>query len=289
LQLLHVYSSFVLYTHDSFLFAGLCLLNMESAESQQATPAKTLPAEKALQYAKVLVRAYQQSKYNPLFVRHNPAREPVDDYITEFETRCQLFTRFLKCVVSSNFFNPELAIKSLDSIVFAIVMVAPIGVLQKALSDQRHRDAWVISFFGMTTHNSANLIVKRCRPGFSVTGSLDFQEPNIAPLSFAIMRADEYAVVEVLPSASTPRPCAFSLILITLILSAKSEIIILVFLPARAIQWRPIYSPPYAARRITLNCYRYFRFFRAKIAECDSFLWGVPTRASVETSPTCFA
>ncbi|KAL9477342.1 hypothetical protein ACSS6W_007183 [Trichoderma asperelloides] len=114
---------------------------------------------------RALVKAYRDNKDIRTIVHHQPASEPIDDYITEFETRCQLFARFQECTNACNFLAWEF---TLNATVFAIVMVAPIGILQRALSDQQHRDAWLINYFGMTENRAAD-VVKRYRPGWHVT------------------------------------------------------------------------------------------------------------------------
>lgn len=112
-----------------------------------------------------LVKAYRENKHIRTIIHHQPASEPIDDYITEFETRCQLFAKFQECTDSTNFLARK---RALNATVFAIVMVAPIAILQTTLSSPKNRDKWLINYFGMVQDRAAE-VVKYYKPGCQVT------------------------------------------------------------------------------------------------------------------------
>lgn len=314
--LLVPYSPSVTCARDSFLFAGLRLLNMESAESpaspeppeplipEEPNNIQESPTQRKLQVLfekfrtnghflaffeayqsnshlwslllrlqteenlQALLRVYNENKHIRHLIRHQPESEPIEDYITEFKTRCQLYKKFVKCATSTNLLAKKT--KSLSATVFAIIMVAPVPILQTALSDQSHRDAWLIGYFGMTEPYAA-AVVKRYKPGWTMTTKLVPRSNVLPPYTVETQREDFDTAAAVLLPASIPQDlqsCAL-LLMYLLFHSAKLAMIIPVFLLACAIQRRHIYSLPIATHRVSATYYRFFRLFRAKIAKCD--------------------
>ncbi|KAL6904265.1 hypothetical protein GGI43DRAFT_381948 [Trichoderma evansii] len=165
---------------------------------------KAIQSDEDLQ---ALAKAYRDNRHIRTTIRHQPASEPIDEYVTEFETRCQLFARFQECANSSNFLAEKY---TLNATVFAIMMVAPIAILQRALSDQKHRNALLISYFGMVEDSAAD-IISSYTPSLPIIVRWIKKNSKLKPFITHDKEGNPFAERMVLYLHLYPKSCHFSL------------------------------------------------------------------------------